>query len=167
MKKSQVFLLISACSFTLSACDVSNSDSLAQSNESRFVLTSSAMTDGGQLPITYTCDGEGVTPPLSWSGSPQGTKYYALMMHHNAFDDVHSYWNLYNIDASNDQVKSDQVLGEIGINNLNDLNEYSPPCSQGPGDKNYTYTIYALSEAVIPIPIIKFPDWSSLYNIVR
>lgn len=148
MKKSQVFLLIGTCSFTLSACDVSNSDSLVRSNESHFVLTSSAMTDGSHLPITYTCDGESITPPFSWNGAPQETKYYALMMHHNAPDGVYSYWNLYNIDASNEQVKSDQILGEIGTNNLNDLNEYSLPCSQGPGDKNYTYTIYALSEAV-------------------
>lgn len=70
------------------------------------------------------------------------------MMYHNVPDGVYSYWNMYNFDASNVQVKSDQVLGEMGTNNLNDLNEYSPPCSQRPGDKNYTYTIYALSDAV-------------------
>ena len=148
MQNSQVFLLVGACSFILSACDVSHQGSLLKSNENSFVLTSSVMNDGGHLPNTYTCDGESLSPPLSWDGAPQGTKYYALMMYHNALDGVHSYWNMYNIDASNVQVESDQVLGEMGSNNLNDLNEYSPPCSQGPGYKNYTYTIYALSDAV-------------------
>jgi phosphatidylethanolamine-binding protein (PEBP) family uncharacterized protein len=28
---------------------------------------------------------------------------------------------------------------------VNDRNEYAPPCSKGPGDKTYTYTVYALS----------------------
>ena len=27
------------------------------------------------------CDGDNISPPLSWSGAPQGTKSFALIMH--------------------------------------------------------------------------------------
>jgi phosphatidylethanolamine-binding protein (PEBP) family uncharacterized protein len=33
----------------------------------------------------------------------------------------------------------------LGTNSVNDRTEYSPPCSKGPGAKDYTYTIYALA----------------------
>ncbi len=33
-------------------------------------LWSSAFADGGEIPVEHTCDGEGVSPPLSWSHVP-------------------------------------------------------------------------------------------------
>jgi phosphatidylethanolamine-binding protein (PEBP) family uncharacterized protein len=36
-------------------------------------------------------------------------------------------------------------IGTLGTNSVNDRNEYAPPCSKGPGDKEYIYTVYALS----------------------
>ncbi len=42
-------------------------------------ITSSAFTDGGMIPKDYTCDGSNVSPALSWSGIPAGTKSLALI----------------------------------------------------------------------------------------
>jgi phosphatidylethanolamine-binding protein (PEBP) family uncharacterized protein len=36
-------------------------------------------------------------------------------------------------------------IGTLGINSVNGRNEYTPPCSKGPGTKTYIYTVYALS----------------------
>ncbi len=36
-------------------------------------------------------------------------------------------------------------IGTLGTNSVNDRTEYAPPCSKGPGEKIYTYTVYALS----------------------
>lgn len=44
-------------------------------------LTSSAFENGGTIPVEYTCDGEGVNPPLEFSGVPEGTKSLALIMY--------------------------------------------------------------------------------------
>ena len=148
MNNTQTFLLGTVCCFTLIACDVDNSQSEPQTNPNEFVLSSSQMVDGGNLPITYTCDGDSISPPLSWSGAPQATKSYALIIHHNAPDGVHWYWTLYNINADTTQIKSDETVGQIGSNSVNDLNAYAPPCSKGPGEKIYTYTVYALSAPV-------------------
>ncbi|HEX8968224.1 MAG TPA: YbhB/YbcL family Raf kinase inhibitor-like protein [Chloroflexota bacterium] len=44
-----------------------------------FALQSSAFVDGAALPVDYTCDGAGQSPPLAWSGAPPGTTAYALI----------------------------------------------------------------------------------------
>jgi Raf kinase inhibitor-like YbhB/YbcL family protein len=42
-------------------------------------LTSSAFEPGGPIPAKYTEDGEDASPPLSWSGVPEGTNELALV----------------------------------------------------------------------------------------
>ena len=69
-------------------------------------------------------------------------------MHHVASPiDVHWYWVLYNIPANVTWLpRNVSGTGILGTNSVNDKTEYAPPCSQGPGIKAYTYTVYALSE---------------------
>ena len=121
---------------------------------SGFTLISPDVTDGGRLPIEYTCDGDGSTLPLSWSGAPDGTQSYAVIMHHEAQDGIHWYWVLYNIPADVTSLpKNVTGIGTFGNNINNGLAEYSPPCSKGPGNKTYTYTVYALSaEPQVTVP---------------
>jgi phosphatidylethanolamine-binding protein (PEBP) family uncharacterized protein len=95
------------------------------------------------------------TLPLEWSGEPDGTAAFALIMHHEASPtDIHWYWVLYNIPARvNSLERNVKGIGILGTNSVNDRNEYAPPCSQGPGIKAYTYTVYALSSnPVISVP---------------
>lgn len=42
-------------------------------------LTSSAFAKGHSIPTKYTGEGADVSPPLSWSGLPEGTKELALI----------------------------------------------------------------------------------------
>ena len=115
---------------------------------STFTLTSPDLPLGGYLPVEYTCDGDGSTLALSWSGAPFGTVGYAVIMHHipNAEESAHWYWVLYNIPTNVLSLpKNVTGVGTLGNNINNGLAEYSPPCSKGPGDKEYIYTVYALS----------------------
>ena len=34
------------------------------------IIMSSAFQEGGMIPAKYTCDGQDVSPPLSWNGVP-------------------------------------------------------------------------------------------------
>lgn len=45
-----------------------------------FSLTSKAFTQGGSIPVRFTCDGTGVSPPLSWAGLPPGTQSLVLVV---------------------------------------------------------------------------------------
>jgi phosphatidylethanolamine-binding protein (PEBP) family uncharacterized protein len=50
---------------TLGRLDIQGAPSLT--------LGSPAFAPGGRLPLRFTADGEGVSPPLTWSGIPEGT----------------------------------------------------------------------------------------------
>ncbi len=128
---------------------------VSQQTNSGFTLTSTDVTEGGRLAVEYTCDGDGSTLPLAWSGAPAETKSFAVIMSHNAPEGVvHWYWVLYNIPVDVTSLpKNVSGVGTLGNNINNGLVEYSPPCSKGPGDKTYTYTVYALTgEPKISVP---------------
>ncbi len=116
-------------------------------NPSSFSLTSAAVAEGGSLPAEYTCDGASATLPLSWEGVPDGTQSFAVVMHHvPGPGDTHWYWVLYDIPADVNNLSQNSVgIGTLGTNSVNGKTEYAPPCSKGPGEKAYTYTVYALS----------------------
>jgi Raf kinase inhibitor-like YbhB/YbcL family protein len=118
------------------------------SQPSAFVLRSSAVADGGDLPMEFTGDGASITPPLEWSHAPAGTQCFALIMHHLAPDGTKWYWTLYNIPANVTQLpKNVQGVGKLGNNSVNGEMKYAPPHSKGPGAKTYILTVYALSAA--------------------
>ncbi|CAN2224577.1 YbhB/YbcL [Candidatus Nanopelagicaceae bacterium] len=131
-----------------------SSSSMKVVTSSSFSLSSPAFSSGGKLPATYTCDGSSTLPPLSWNGSPSGTKSYVV-----TFDTLpgpprpgetdsgkHAMFVLYNIPAASSGFTTiSDVKGTFGQNFQGKSLGYSPPCSQGPGDKTYTFTLYAVS----------------------
>ncbi len=125
-----------------------------QVSTANFQLTSPAFVDGGKFPIEYTCDGASMSPALAWSGAPAGTKSFAI-----TFDTLpgpprpgetdsgkHAMFTLFNIPATATSIAAgNKSAGTYGQNFQGKTLGYTPPCSQGPGDKIYTFTIYALS----------------------
>ena len=121
----------------------------------RFVLSSSAVTHDGALPVEFTGDGNSSTLPLEWTGAPPETKSYAVIMHHIDPQGLTKwYWTLYNIPANVHSLpKNTQGIGTLGNNSVNHKTGYAPPHSKGPGPKTYVLTVYALSELVqISVP---------------
>lgn len=113
-----------------------------------FALSSADVADG-RLSIECTCDSKSAprAPALAWGKPPEGTKAFAVVMHHITRDnDTHVYMVVANIPAAARELKSgDASVGTWGQNTVNRKNAYTPPCSQGPGEKTYTITLYALS----------------------
>jgi len=133
--------------FSYSAC---SKDNTSETDSASFVLKSSDILTDSLLPKEYTCDGASATLPLEWSGFPEGTKFFALIMHHEvSATDIHWYWVLYNIPLTAQSLEKNTTgIGTLGNNSVNGNIGYAPPCSQGPGAKSYVYTIYALSEPI-------------------
>jgi phosphatidylethanolamine-binding protein (PEBP) family uncharacterized protein len=113
-----------------------------------FSLTSDAGVDGGTLPTDYTCDGAGSSPALSWS-APAGVKEFALLMTTLPGDGTTKWsWVLYSIPGTTTSLaKNSTGVGILGVGSRGPAMAYEPPCSQGPGAKIYTFTLYALSES--------------------
>jgi Raf kinase inhibitor-like YbhB/YbcL family protein len=122
-----------------------------------FMLKSSAFEDNGKLAVKNAgnnkqnpnCVGENVSPPLSWSNPPAGTKSYALLM----FDPEGrgglgvSHWVAYGIDASVTGFAEGEVGGPsekyVGGKGQAGLGHYLGPCTP-PGDwHHYTFTLIA------------------------
>lgn len=123
--------------------------SAADTAKGSFKLSSPDVADGGTLPKDYTGDGASATLPLEWAGVPNGTKSFALIMHHVAPDQTKWYWILYDIPATTAKLpKNVANVGTLGNNSVNGRCEYAPPHSKGPGEKMYIYTLYALSSPV-------------------
>lgn len=119
----------------------------------RLVLRSPAVADGGALPVAFTGDGNRSTLPLEWSGAPDGTRAFCVVMHHvDPEGRVKCYWTLYNIPAEvRGLPENGQGVGILGNNSINRRPAYAPPHSKGPGPKVYILTAYALS-APVQIP---------------
>ena len=43
-------------------------------------VTSAAFAAGGAIPVKYTSYGQSISPPVSWSGAPRGTRSVALII---------------------------------------------------------------------------------------
>ncbi|MBH9575675.1 YHYH protein [Inhella proteolytica] len=118
---------------------------------SSFSLTSSLGAEGSAMPADYSCDGPGSSPPLAWANPPAGTKEFALLMSTLPGDGSTKYnWVLYNLSASRSALARDAFgAGTLGVGSDGPMAAYQPPCSQGPGAKTYTFTLYALSGAPV------------------
>ena len=112
-----------------------------------FILSSTAIKDGGELPKEFNGDGEGATLPLAWKGAPEGTKSYALVMDHLARgDEMKVYWVIWDIPADVTSLpKNVKGVGKLGAT-WKRGESYVTPHSAGGGTKSYTLTVYALSD---------------------
>jgi phosphatidylethanolamine-binding protein (PEBP) family uncharacterized protein len=108
-------------------------------------VTSPAFQPGAALPVEFTCDGAGLSPPLAWEPGPSDTQSYALSLWHESPDGVKSYWLVYDIPADVTKLPKDsRSIGTLGLNGKGRAG-YDPMCSKGPGRKEYHFTVYALS----------------------
>jgi Raf kinase inhibitor-like YbhB/YbcL family protein len=71
-------------------------------------INSPAFDSSGAIPQRYTCDGDGRSPPLQWSGVPDGARSLALVVEDPDAPDpaapkrVFTHWVLYNLPANSE-----------------------------------------------------------------
>jgi len=114
-------------------------------------VTSTVFTNGGIIPKKYTCDGDDVSPSLSWSGIPEGTKSIALICDDpDAPAGTWVHWVLYGLSPDStglpEDVPTQNVLDNGAKQGRNDFREigYGGPCPpKGPAHR-YFFKIYAL-----------------------
>ena len=118
-------------------------------------LTSEAFAQDGPIPERFTCDGATVSPPLAWSGVPQGTDAFALIMDDpDAPGGTFTHWVLFDLPAETRELPEGVETSERppvgGVQGGNDADGsgYTGPCPP-PGDPHrYRFTLYALDVPV-------------------
>ncbi len=130
-----------------STATTTTTTSAALPNSSTFALTSNAFLEGGTYATAFTCDGAKYTPPLSWANAPANTKAFVLLMTTLPTSTTTKWnWVLYNIPSATTGLSTNTSgVGTLGGADDGAGTAYAPPCSQGPGAKIYTFTLYALS----------------------
>lgn len=110
---------------------------------------------GEAIPGTFTCEGENVSPPLAWSGAPETTKTFALIVDDpDAPGRTFVHWVCYNIPIDTTQLArgadlsqhvTDAAWGpEEGSNDFGDIG-YGGPCPpRGDDPHRYFFRLYAL-----------------------
>jgi Raf kinase inhibitor-like YbhB/YbcL family protein len=121
------------------------------------VLQSSAFTHNGEIPAKYTCERDDVSPPLSWSGAPQNTKSFVLIVDDPDAPDPSApkmtwvHWVLYNLPAAATALPEGVKTLPAGTHDgLNDWKRtgYGGPCPPV-GRHRYFHKLYAL-DTVLP-----------------
>jgi Raf kinase inhibitor-like YbhB/YbcL family protein len=113
-------------------------------------VMSTAFSEGGIIPKQYTCDGKDVSPPLTWSGVPDGAKSIALICDDpDAPGGTWVHWVLFNLPPKTEGlaegVASSKTIENGGKHGTNDFRKfgYGGPCPPG-GTHRYYFKVYAL-----------------------
>jgi Raf kinase inhibitor-like YbhB/YbcL family protein len=127
----------------LAACASPTSSEATGPMSETLAVTSPAFADGGTIPSRHTCDGEDVSPALAWSGTPEGTAAFALIVHDpDARGWIH--WAVADIAAGATELAEGGGDGTEGQNDFG-RNGWGGPCPPS-GSHRYDFTVYALSE---------------------
>jgi Raf kinase inhibitor-like YbhB/YbcL family protein len=108
-------------------------------------ITSTAFPDGGTIPGRHTCDGQDISPPLSFGAAPAGTRSLVLIV-----DDPDApvgtwvHWVVWNIPHDTREI-AEGSLPAGASQGLNDFkrNSYGGPCPPS-GTHRYYFKVYAL-----------------------
>lgn len=107
-------------------------------------VTSPAFRAGGSIPKRFTCDGEGSSPPLRWSGVPGGARELALVVEDRDADRfVH--WTVLGIAADAAGTEAGRVpAGAVETENSFGKPGWGGPCPpEGEGPHRYLFALYA------------------------
>ncbi|MDD5614834.1 MAG: YbhB/YbcL family Raf kinase inhibitor-like protein [Candidatus Methanoperedens sp.] len=145
MKVARGIILV----FVLSAGCIREDAQVKDRTISNFSLTSKAFKQGDMIPSKYTCDGEDVSPPLSWGIVSDGTKTLTLIVDDpDAPRGIFTHWVLFNLPAAvtnlPEGVPRLDRLDSWGIQGKNDFGRkgYGGPCP--PKRHTYRFILYAL-----------------------
>ena len=126
-------------------------------------VTSAAFAPGGAIPMVYSSYGQSLSPPLSWSAGPSGTRSYAILMEdpdarmpHPAY-----HWVAWNIPA--DTTSLQEGLGggpqltepkgmRQGLSTPGHLGYFGPKPPVGDPPHHYHVQVFALDRTLDLLP---------------
>jgi Raf kinase inhibitor-like YbhB/YbcL family protein len=117
-------------------------------------LTSSSFSPQGEIPSRHTCEGQDVSPALSWSGLPAGTRSLALIVDDPDAPDPRApqtrwvHWILYNIPSTASGLPEGVGVQDLPAGSANGQNDWQSTGYRGPcppiGRHRYFHRLYAL-----------------------
>ena len=122
-------------------------------------LTSAAFADGTEIPTIHTCEGRDQSPPLSWSGVPQGTRSLVLIVDDPDAPDPAApkmtwvHWLLYDLPPTATGLPAGVAEADLPAGTRQGHNDFKRTAFGGPcppiGRHRYFHKLYAL-DVVLP-----------------
>lgn len=116
-------------------------------------IESPAFKGNGEIPATYTADGDDRSPPLRWSGVPNDAKTLALIVEDpDAPSGTFVHWVVFNIPATIDhlaegkQHRGDYTDGTLQGRNGFERVGYGGPKPPAGESHRYVFRLYALDD---------------------
>ena len=124
-----------------------------------FQISSPSFEHNAKIPSRFTCEGEDISPELRWSGAPQGTRSFALIVDDPDAPDpaapkrVWVHWVLYNLPGASDGIAENVAIDRLPHETKSGQNDwhrigYGGPCPPI-GRHRYFFKLYAL-DAQLP-----------------
>ncbi len=114
-------------------------------------LTSPVFNQGLEIPKTYSCQGENVSPQLDWKGVPEGTRSFVLINDDpDAPMGIWVHWVVYDMPASlrslPEGIEKKNVLADGSKQGMTDFGRvgYGGPCPPPGSYHRYFFKLYAL-----------------------
>jgi Raf kinase inhibitor-like YbhB/YbcL family protein len=122
------------------------------------MLASPAIPPGGEIPSQYTCDGADISPPLTWSGVPEGAKSLVLVVEDpDAPSGMFRHWAVFDIPAGSGGLQAGYSATRLATGfheGRNDFGKtgYSGPCPPiGHGVHHYHFRLIAISRPTLDL----------------
>ncbi len=157
LRRPHALAALAAASTLLGACGSSDRGAPASTAtvtrpaHRALAVTSPAFASGGRIPVRFTCDGNGSSPPLRWSAAPRGTKSIAIVMTDpDAPGGAFVHWAVWGLPASARGLPAaaKPALLRAGRGTSGRVG-YEPPCPpKGAGGHRYVFTVTALRAPV-------------------
>lgn len=113
-------------------------------------IRSPAFGDGAPIPDEFTKGGRNISPPLDWSGAPEGTKSFVLVVEDpDAPSGTFRHWALYDIPGDKMGLKEGEDVSKFrqGVNDFGNQGYDGPEPPPGHGVHHYHFRLAALDTA--------------------
>jgi Raf kinase inhibitor-like YbhB/YbcL family protein len=121
-------------------------------------IHSIAFAPGVEIPARFTCEGPDISPPLAWSGVPQGTKSLVLIVDDPDAPDPRApkmtwvHWVLANLPADSAALAEGVAPGALPAGTIQGLNDWKRTGYGGPcppiGRHRYVHKLYAIDQVL-------------------
>jgi Raf kinase inhibitor-like YbhB/YbcL family protein len=142
-------LLVASCTSPSGSGDA---EELAdQPLDTAITVSSPAFADAAPIPRKFSCDGDDVSPPLSWDAVPDDAVELALVVDDpDAPRGTYVHWVLFGLQPSLTGLGEGEVpAGARQAKNSGGEVAYKGPCPPGGDDAHrYRFTVYALNDGL-------------------
>ncbi len=120
---------------------------------SSITVTSKSLPSDLQIPVDYTCDGKDLSPQLTWSTPPEGTKSIALVLDDQDSSSGFTHWivldlppDMLSLAEGADPTTQGAKLGQNDFHSI----RYNGPCPPRGELHRYRFWVYAV-DYVVPL----------------